>query len=158
MANNMGITIGTAILVVGVVVLGLTVPLGHTQTPHVLKISASPNAVVINSTTTEINISVNYSYSYQNPEIRTISPTVKVTNESTGVNLSYDILGSYSATINTGSFIKTTQTSSTTIAIPVNPGAYKVMGNGTYQLKIIIQDPSLTFKYGLANVTILSSS
>lgn len=156
MAKNTGLAIGTAIFVIGVIVIAFTVPHTHPQTPHVLEISASPNEVVINSSQQFINVSVNYSYSYQNPEISIISPAVTLYNKTSGQNLSYDIISAFSETISTASYIKTTQTSSTTLELAVNPGASKAMGNGTYVLKIIIQDQALTYQYGQANVTLIS--
>lgn len=157
MARNTGVAIATAVFIIGLVVLAFTIPSTHSQPSHILKISASPNEIAITNTTQTINVSVNYSYSYQNPEIRIISPTVSLYNASTGLNLSYDILAPFTTTIATQSFLKQTQTSSTTLELTVNPGAYKVMGNSTYLLKIIFQDPSLTYKFSQANVTLIAS-
>lgn len=157
MAQNAGITIGSVVFIIGVVIIAFAVPHAHPQPPQVLKISATPNEIAINNTSQDINVTVNYSYSYQNPDIRIISPTVSVHNDTTGQNFSYAILSSFSETIATQSVVKTTQTSQTTLELGVNPGAYKVMGNSTYLLKIIIEDPSLTYKFGQANVTLIAS-
>lgn len=157
MVRNAGITIGSALFIIGVIVIAFTVPHTHPQTPQVLQISATPSEIAINGTQQDINVSVNYSYSYQNPEITIISPVVKAYNKTSGQNLSYEILGSYSSTIATQSVVKTTQTSSTTIELSVNPGATTLMGNSTYILKVILEDPSLTYKYGQANVTLVSA-
>lgn len=157
MARNAGITIGTVAFIIGVVIIAFTVPHTHPQPPHVLEISATPNEIAINNTSQDINVTVNYSYSYQNPDIKIISPDVSVHNDTTGQNFSYAILGSFSETIATASVVKTTQTSQTTLELSVNPGAYKVMGNSTYLLKIILEDPSLTYQFGQANVTLIAS-
>lgn len=157
MARNAGITIGTIVFIIGVVVIAFTVPHTHPQPAQVLKISTSQNEIAINNTTQDINVSVNYSYSYQNPEIKIISPVVVVHNETTGQNFSYDILSPFSETIATASVVKNTQSSQGVLDLSVNPGAYKVMGNGTYILKIILQDQSLTYKYGEANVTLIAA-
>ncbi len=157
MARNTGLAAGVAIFVIGVIVLAFTVPQAHPQPPHVLQISASPNEISINNSSQQfINVSIDYSYSYQNPQIVIISPTVNLHNSTTGQNLSYDIISPFSETISTPSYIKTTQSSSTTLQLSINPGAYKVMGNATYLLKIIIQDQDLTYQYGQANVTLIA--
>lgn len=157
MARNTGIAIGTAIFIIGLVVIAFTVPFAHAQPPHVLKISASPNKIAINGTTQTINITVNYSYSYQNPDIRVISPSVSVHDNVTGQNFTYDIVAAYTQVISTPSVVKVTQTSQATLELTVNPGAYKAMGNSSYIMAIVLEDPGLTYQYGQANVTLVAS-
>lgn len=157
MARNTGIAVGTAVFIIGLIVVAFVVPSTHAQPPHVLEISASPGQVAINNTTQTINVTVNYSYSYQNPEIKILSPAVKVFDNITGQNFTYDIVAPYSQVISTPSVIKETQSSQTTIQLSINPGAYNAMGNGTYVLAIVLQDPGLTYQYGQANVTLVAS-
>ena len=157
MARNTGVAIGTAVFIIGLIVIAFTVPSTHAQPQHVLEISASPNEIAINNTTTTINVTVNYSYSYQNPEIKVLPPVVNVYNESTGQNFTYDIISSFSQVISTPSVIKQTQTSQATLELTVNPGVYYAMGNNTYILKIVLEAPQLTYKYGQANVTLIAS-
>ena len=82
---------------------------------------------------------------------------VSVHNSTTGQNFSYDIVAPFSQVISTPSVIKVTQSSQTTLELTINQGAYYAMGNSTYILKIVLQDPGLTYKYGQANVTLIAA-